>query len=474
MTQTAPAATSAQRSVTSGRGALAAVGLALFCIQLDFFGLNLAIPNMTVDLHTTTDDVQWVLSAYMLSLGSLFILGGRLGDIYGRRPMLLAGISVFTAAAVLCAVAPNLGSLVVFRVLAGVGAALIFPVGVAVVSNAFDSRHRAKALGATFAIANIGTAVGPFVGGGLSQGPGWRWIFWALAPVGLVSLAIAWRSVANSRDPAASRRIDYAGAGLLVAGVAMLSFVVDRIGSWGWDSVRSIGLLVLAAALLAAFVWTETRVREPLVDLSLFQNLPYVLVTTLGSITNIGYGVLIFVVTLYLQGVRGLSPIMAGCVFLAPAILVSISGPIGARLNSLFRPTLVMAVSGTVGAVAMLGMTHVVPWAAFIPLFALAGFGYGLGWGFANLATQDVVDPDRAGEASGVLLTALVSMGGIGLAIVANAIGSLERDGHSQQAAYWGSLRVVALVTIAAAITALVVRAILVHRGRMQPLSMKR
>jgi MFS family permease len=212
--------------------------------------------------------MQWVISAYMLSLGSLFILGGRLGDILGRRPMLLIGIAIFGAAAALCAVAPNLGALVVFRVLAGVGAALIFPIGIAVVSNSFSEARRAKALGLTFAIANIGTAVGPFVGGGLSQGPGWRWIFWALVPVCAISFVLALAAVADSREPSASKRIDYRGAALLVAGIALFSFVVDRSGAWGWVSPRSLGLLLTAVALIVAFLWTETRVANPLVDRS--------------------------------------------------------------------------------------------------------------------------------------------------------------------------------------------------------------
>jgi MFS family permease len=140
----------ARLSIARGpRAALVAVALALFCIQIDFFGLNLAIPNIARDLHAGPDDVQWVISAYMLALGSLFILGGRLGDIFGRRPALPTGIAVFGVASALCAVAPNLVTLVGFRILAGVGAALIFPVGIAVVANAFDDKARAKALGLT-------------------------------------------------------------------------------------------------------------------------------------------------------------------------------------------------------------------------------------------------------------------------------------------------------------------------------------
>lgn len=470
----ASTATSAPATQRGSRAALTAVSLSLFCIQLDFFGLNLAIPSIADSFGVSTEHVQWVISAYMLSLGSLFILGGRLGDILGRRPMLLTGIAIFGVAAALCALAPNLALLIAFRVVAGVGAALIFPIGIAVISNAFGDRSRAKALGLTFAIANIGTALGPFVGGGLSDGPGWRWIFWLLVPVCAISFAIAVMTVGNSRDPAASRRIDYRGASLLVAGIALLSFVVDRSGTWGWVSGRSLALLLAAVVLLAGFLWTETRVANPLVNLSLFGNLPYDMVMTLGAITNIGYGVTIFVLTLYLQGVRGLSALLAGVVFLAPATLVALAGPIGARLKPHFRPTVVMVGAGVIASVALAALTYATAWWAFIPLFALAGFGFGLGWTFANLATQDVVDTDRAGEASGVLLAVLVTAGGIGLAVVATTIASLERDGHTPQSSYFISLRLIALVTLAWALVMMGVRAVLVRRGLMAPLSMKK
>ncbi len=454
------------------RAALVAVSLALFCIQVDFFGLNLAIPDMARSFGVSTGEVQWVISGYMLSLGSLFILGGRLGDIFGRQWMLLTGIAIFGVSSVLCALAPNLGLLVAFRVAEGAGAALIFPVGIAVISNEFDEDSRAKALGMAFAIANIGTALGPFVGGGLSQGPGWRWIFWALVPLCVISFVTAFRAVRNSRDPAASRHVDWLGASVLVLGIASLSFAVDKGGTWGWGSARTIGLLAIAVALIAGFVLLESRSAEPLVNLSLFRNLPYVMVTSLGAVVNVGYAVTIFVVTLYLQDVRGLSALVAGIVFLAPATMVALAGPIGARLEPHFRPVVVMVGAAVAAAGGTLALTLATSWIVFVPLFALAGFGFGMGWTFANLSTQDVVDTDRAGEASGVLLTLLVTTGGIGLAAAASAITSLEHAGHNQEQAYFVSLRVVGVLVLAAAAIALTVRAVLVKRGLMAPLSM--
>jgi MFS family permease len=168
-----------------------------------------------------------------------------------------------------------------------------------------------------------------------------------------------------------------------------------------------------------------------LVDLALFRNLPYMLVLCAGAISNIGYAVTIFGATLYLQLVRDLTPLTAGVVFLAPALLVALSGPLGARLGKQLRPAAVMAGAGVVSGSGLLALTYAHGWAAYVPAFAVAGLGFGLGWTFANVGTQDVVRPERAGEASGVLLTVLVTAGGIGIAAAASAIALLESSGTS-------------------------------------------
>jgi EmrB/QacA subfamily drug resistance transporter len=461
------------RSAERSRGALIAVSLALFCIQIDFFALNLALPDMARAFHVGAPAVQWTVSAYMLALGSMFILAGRVGDIFGRRHTLLAGILLFGIASAACAVAPSLGVLVAFRVVQGAGAAVIFPVGIAALSNEFSDERRAWALGLAFGIANIGTALGPFVGGGLAGGPGWRWIFWVLAPLCALSLWVAAISVRDSRDQSAPRRLDLVGALLVIGGVAAVSIAADRGGNWGWSSPRTIGTFALAGCLLAAFLGVESRIRVPLVDLKLFRNLPYVLVSVMGAVSNLGYAIMIFGATLYLQFVRGLTPLTAGVVFLAPSIMVALSGPIGARLGKHFRPAAVMAAAGLISGSGLLALTFAHAWVAYLPAFALAGLGFGLGWSFANVGTQEVVRPDRAGEASGVVLTILVTAGGIGIAAAAAAIAQLEASGTSPRAAIDGTLRVIALAVIAAAVLVMAARSALVRRGLMAPLSMK-
>lgn len=454
------------------RGTLAAVALALFCIQLDFFALTLALPDMARTLSVTAQSAQWTLSGYMLSLGSLFIVAGRIGDIVGRRRAFLTGCLLFTGTMIGAALAPSLPVLVVFRVLQGAGAGLMFPVGIALVTNGYPENRRAKALGLTFALANIGTALGPFVGGGLAQGPGWRWIFWLLVPVSTLAAAATLRYVPESRDPNASRRIDVAGAALVAAGVAGISAGVDSASRAGWSAGSTIAFLATGVVCLALFPVRERRTANPLIDLKLFRNLPFDLVTFLGSVCNVSYAVTIFVVSLYLQNARGLSPIMAGVVFLGLAVLVALAGPIGARLEPHFRPTVVMAAAGGIAGLGLLLLTSVTSWWAYVPVFALCGFGLGLGWTFANIATQEVVGPDRAGEASGVVLTFLVTCGGVGLAGAASIIAALLHSGHSPRSAYDDTLLVFAILSLAASFIVMVIRQLLVRRGLMKPLSM--
>jgi MFS family permease len=358
-------------------------------------------------------------------------------------------------------------------VLQGAGAALIFPVGISALSNLFSEERRAWALGLAFGIANIGTALGPFIGGGLASGPGWRWIFWSLVPLCGVSLWLAARTVEESRDESAPRRLDLPGAAIVTIGVAVLSLAVNRGDNWGWGSVQTIVAFALAGGLLVAFVALEARVPAPLVDLKLFRNPAYVLIAAMGAVSNIGYVVSIFGVTLYLQQVRGLDPLVGGVVFLAPSVMVALSGPLGARLGRRFRPVAVMAGAGVVSGMGVLALTFAHAWIAYVPAFALAGLGLGLGYTFANVATQGVVRPERAGEASGVVLTILVTAGGIGLAGAANAITLLEHSGTSTRGAIQGTLRVSAIAVLAAAVVVMAVRQLLVRRGVMAPLSMK-
>jgi EmrB/QacA subfamily drug resistance transporter len=458
----------------SRRGVLAAVSVALFCIQLDFFALNLALPGIGDSFHVSPQATQWTISAYMLALGSMFIVGGRLGDVFGRRPTLLWGVAIFVLSSVGAAVAPDMGSLIGFRVIQGIGAAFIFPVGVSAISNAYPDALRARALGLTFGLANLGTALGPFVGGGLASGPGWRWIFWLLAGLATACFVLVAWFVPDSRDKAADRRLDVRGAVLIAGGVGLVSMGFNQGSSWGWTSLGTWLCFAGATSCFVVFVLRERRVPHPLVDFSLLRNLPYVLVTTTGAVGNVLYAVTVFVESLYLQNVRDLSPLLAGALFLAPALMVTLSGPIGGRLASRFQPSAVMIAAALTAGIAVYCLTFVVSWGPFVVVFAVAGLGLGLGYTFANVATQDLVPLERTGEASGVVLTVVVTMGGIGVALASTMIIGFQNGGRGQADAYTTTLRIFAAVCFGWAIIVSIARAVLVRRGLMAPLLMKR
>ncbi|MEQ7125876.1 MFS transporter [Actinopolymorpha sp. B11F2] len=426
------------------RGVLAAAALAMFCVQLDFFALTLALPRMASDLRVTTTDLQWALSGYMLALGAFLVLGGRLGDIFGRRLVLVVGIGIFGAAAVLCALAPTAGLLIAFRILQGIGAALIFPMTVSVLSSSFPEKSRGRAIGQVFGLAAVGTALGPFVGGLLTAGPGWRWIFWFLVPFVVAAAVVTLIATRESRDESMPRRLDLAGAILLSAGVGLVTYAVDRIPTSGLASplVWATGLAGLA--LLVSFPLVEGHVRLPLIDMGLFRNIAFVLVTAVGTMANVAYAGTVFLATLYLQDVRGLGPLTAGLVFLGLSVATGFAGPLAGWLGARYSARVVMTIANSIGGLSLLALTFSRAWGAYVPVFCLCGLGFGLGWSFANIGTQRVVRPERSGEAAGVTQTVLIVIAGIGLAATATTLEALQSAGHAPSASIEVILRVLA------------------------------
>jgi EmrB/QacA subfamily drug resistance transporter len=309
-----------------------ALAVGMFCVQVDFFALNLALPRMAVDLNETTTDMQWVISAYMIAVGAAMIPGGRLGDLRGHRRIVVAGLAVFGGASLVCGLSSSYGLLIGFRALQGLGAAALFTVSVAAASNAVASDHRALAIGALFGIANIGTALGPFIGGLLTEQLSWRWVFFLNVPLSAIAIFCCLRWLPSMPPAGARVRIDWLGLILVSSGIVAVAYAADRGGEWGWSSPKLIGLLALAVVLLVAFIVVERRVRDPLINLSLFRNRAFDLITVGGTIANIVYTVTVLSTTIYLQGGRGLSPIVAGLVFLAPSVAVALSGPVAGRL----------------------------------------------------------------------------------------------------------------------------------------------
>ena len=461
-----------RRPVTSANGTvrsrwiLAAVSTALFCVQIDYFAMNLALPRMAADLYSDATDLQWVISVYMLALGAFMVPAGRIGDIFGRRRALLAGIALFGLASALCAVAPSATLVIAFRALQGVGAALIFPVSVSVLTNAFPAVRAGHAIGLAYGIAGLGNAAGPLVGGLLTQTLGWRSIFWLLVPFAVVSLVIGALTVPESADDTVPRRIDLTGLALITIGIGLFTLTFDRAPSWGWLAPGTIIAFAASIAVLAAFVLVENRVRWPLVDLSLFRNARFTILVVAGTVANIAYTVTVYLSTLNLQQVRGLDPLIAGLAFLGPSVGAALGGPLSGRLAARYPPVLVMGVACAAAAVSLAALAVSGGWIGYLIALTACGFTMGLVYAFTTVATQAVVRPERAGEAAGVALTSLVTLAGVGVAVSGTMLEVLRHAGMST-----GSGIELIFLAIAAALLPAGAVVLLVARSRTAALS---
>src|SRR4051812_25603098 len=432
--------------------------MALFCVQIDYFAMNLALPRMALDLKTTAPDLQWVISVYMLALGAFMVPAGRIGDIFGRRRTLLAGIALFGSASVLCALAPSATLVIAFRALQGIGAALLFPVSVSVLTNAFPAARASHAIGLAYGTAGLGNAAGPLIGGLLTETVGWRWIFWLNVPLTLVALAIGAWSITESSDESVPRRIDVTGLALIVTGIGLFTLTFDRAPHWGWLSVWTLSAFAGSLVVLAVFIVVENRVRWPLVNLSLARNRSFTVLVIAGTIANIAYVVAIFLSTVYLQQVRGLDPLTAGLAFLGPSAGAALGGPLSGRLAARYPPVLVMGVGCVAAAISLAALAVSRGWVIYLIALTTCGFAMGLVYAFTTVATQAVVRPERAGEAAGVTLTSLVILAGVGVAVSGTTLEVLRHNGMSTDSGIPAFFLAIAAALLPAAITVLVFR----------------
>lgn len=445
--------------------AVIALAVGMFCVQVDFFALSLALPQMAVDLNQTTTNMQWVLSAYMIAVGATMIPAGRLGDLRGHRRIVVAGLVVFAGASLVCGLSTSYGLLIGFRALQGLGAAAIFTVSVAAISTAVANDHRGLAIGALYGIANIGTALGPFIGGLLTEQLSWRWVFFLNVPLAAVAIFCCLRWLPSMPPAGATVRIDWLGLVLVSSAVVAVAYAADRGGEWGWGSPALIGLLALAVVLLVVFTVVERRVRDPLIDLSLFRNRAFVLITVGGTIANIVYTATVLSTTIYLQDGRGLSPTVAGLVFLAPSVAVALSGPLAGRLAARRPVPVLIPATLMLGGVSLLATSAANAWGAYVPLLGLTGIALGLGWTLPSIGTQTVVDPARAGEAAGVNLTVMVTIAGVGVAVAGTLI---ELGGTGTTEIVGATKEVLRLVSVLSIVGGAVLLAITLIGRRMR------
>ncbi|MFE0170714.1 MFS transporter [Streptomyces sp. NPDC059002] len=410
--------------------ALIAMSVGVFCIQLDSFGLNLALPRIGRDLDAGGAGLQWVISAYLLSTGTLMLGTGRLGDLFGRRRLLVAGLTVFGAASLVCALAPTLPVLVGARVAQGAGAAMIMPVGLSLLTNVYPADLRGRATGWALGIGGIATACGPFVGGALTETVSWRAIFWLNVPLAALGALCAARTT-ESFDDSAPRTVDWSGLLSATAALAALSVVIDRGPGWPWPA--TLAGAAVTAALLALFVRRERSAANPLVQLSLFRNGPYMALTLAGAAANTTTVMFLFVVPLTLQGQWDLSVVVAGTAFLAPALAMALAGPLAGRVPPRAAVRL-MAACLCAGALVLGCLARTSSLTVYVAVATVGGAVLGVANSLTLIATQGVIRPERAGEASGVTKTVITVAAGLGVGL-AGAVTDQDHGVGSEAAA---------------------------------------
>ncbi|MFB6482402.1 MFS transporter [Streptomyces virginiae] len=433
------------------RAVITAAALSMLLVQMDWFALNLTLPVIARDYGEPTTDLQWLVSGYMLTLGAFMITGGRVADVHGRRRTLVCGLVGFGAVSVFCGLAPSTAWLVAGRVVQGVTAAFIFPVAVAVVTGYFRDDRQGRAVGTVLAFSAVGTALGPFVGGTLAEHVSWRAVFFLNVPICAAAAVLMLRHVPETRDTHASGRLDLPGAATLAGGLTLIMLGVDQGAAWGWTSPATWGCLVAGAALLTLFVRIERHSVEPLLDLGLLRNGPFVTITLAGSLSNVVYCLVAVFSALYLQQARGLSPFTAGLVFLALSVGAGTASYFSGHLARRWRPEVLMAGAMLLSGTSVLVLTWSTPLALYVVVFAVVGTGLGLGWALTNVATQSYVPPTRLAAASGFVLTSLVLLGALAVAVASTVLEALS--GSAPRAASDGAA--IETVLRAAAVLAL-------------------
>ncbi|MFE3328792.1 MFS transporter [Streptomyces sp. NPDC059176] len=400
--------------------ALISASLGIFVPQLDFLAFNLALPRMASELNTTVTGLQWAVSGYMLALAACLIPGGRLGDILGRKQMLMAGLAVFGLCSLGAGLASSASVVIVLRVAQGAGAGLLFPLSVAVITDAFPQDQTMRAIGNAYGIGAVGLALGPVVGGGLTQLVSWRLVFLINVPLTAAAALAVWVGVRESRDTTVPRSIDLPGLVAVALGISAVTLAVDRLAVW--PAGATVGVFAAGVLLLVAFVLWERVARWPLVALDLFRNVPYVIVTVMATVANVSVTSSVYCITIYLQEVEKRTPLAAGLVFLPVSLGAAVGGPLAGRLGERFDIPRAIAAATLVGGVGTFLVSLAGGFGSLLPGLAMNGLGYGIGWAMASVGTQTVVPPQRVGQASGVTLSIVIGVAGLFVTVTALAI----------------------------------------------------
>jgi EmrB/QacA subfamily drug resistance transporter len=448
-------------------------------IVLDGTIVNVALPSIRDDLGFSQTSLAWVVNAYLLTFGGFLLLGGRLGDLFGHRRLFLIGVSIFTLASLACGIASSQAMLIGARAVQGVGGAIVSAVALSLLMTLFtEQADRAKAMGVFGFVLSGGGVIGVLAGGILTDLLSWHWIFLVNIPVGVLVYFLSLRLLPTERGPAATGRVDIAGAITVTSSLMLAVYAIVNGNDSGWRSTQTLGLLFVAAALLAIFVLIEARISFPLVPLSLFRNRNVSSANIVGVLMAAGLFAYFFFSALYLQLVLEYTPLEVGLAYLPGTIIWGASSLLlSDRLVMRFgiKPPLLTGLALMTLALLLLARVPVDGnWATdILPATIAVGIGAGIAFNPILLAAMSGVAPDRAGLASGVVNTAFMMGGAVGLAILASLAdsrhSSLLASGEDSLAALNGGYHVAFVVGAVFLIASAVVAAVFLRVEAPQP-----
>jgi EmrB/QacA subfamily drug resistance transporter len=419
--------------------ALILLCVAQFVVVLDASIVNVALPTIGDALKFSESNLPWVVNAYVLTFGGFLLLGGRMADLLGRRRVFMAGLVLFALASLVGGLAANSGQLVAARAVQGLGAAILSPAALSIVTTTFrDGAERNRALGVWGAVAGSGGAAGVLLGGVLTDGLGWEWVLWVNVPIGLIAAAVTPSLIAESRSEGETRHFDFAGAVSITAGLSLLVYALVDANSAGWGSAQTIVLLAISVALIAAFVVVERRSRAPLVPFRIFRLRTLTGANVVGLLVGASLFSMFFFISLYMQQVLGYSAIKAGLSYLPLAVSIILSAGIASQLVTRVGFKRVLATGMALIAAGLVWFSQIPVHGTFasdiLGPSLLAAVGLGFAFVPVTIAAVSGVGDSDAGLASGLINTSQQIGGALGLAILAAISTSVSGPSRAPEA----------------------------------------
>jgi EmrB/QacA subfamily drug resistance transporter len=445
---------------------LVAVSFGLFMIMLDNTVVNVALPSIRSDLGISVSELEWVVNAYALTFGVLLLTGGKLADLLGRRTIFIVGLVIFTGASLWCGLAGGAASLIAARTVQGVGAALMNPATLSIITATFPPRLRGTAIGIWAGVSALALAIGPLVGGVITERISWSWIFFINVPVGIVGVLAARAFIDETKDTSREQRLDLPGLVTSAIGLFALTYGLIETNTYAWGSLRVVGLLAVAVVALTAFVLLEARQRLPMLDLSLFRNASFSGANTVMGLVGLAMFGIFFFNSLFLQNVLGYSAIKTGATFLPMTVLIILVAPVAGRFSDRIGPRWPMVAGLTMltGSLLLFGTLDVSSsfW-NILPGLLVGGLGMAITMAPTTAAAMGSVPVDKAGVGSAVINSMRQVGGSLGIAIMGTLVAahidvSAASPAYDAQfvAGYHRALQVGAAILLAGAVVAAV------------------